>query len=132
MNVYMIVIYIYIYILLRVPILHLIEVEKMNRTEMIFQIQRNIKKKNPDMEIPKNQIGLMVDGFIEMIKDELLTNGEVTITGLFTIQVLSQSKRKFYDAFRGQFYEKVPSKRLRVKTGSTLKSLLNTGADNSV
>lgn len=104
----------------------------MNITEMVFQIQRNIKKKNPYVDIPKYQIGLMVDAFSQMIKDELLTSGEFTITGLFTISVLSPDKRKYYDAFNKRFFEKVPNRRLKVKTGKTLKALLNAGADNSV
>ena len=128
MNVYMIV----IYILLRVSIWHLIEVEKMNRTEMIYQIQKNIKKKNPDVCIPKYRIGLMVDAFSEMIKDELLTSGNFQLLGLFTLSVLKQGKRKYYDTFHNRFFESVPKKRLKVKTGTTLKSLLNAGADNSV
>lgn len=104
----------------------------MNRTEMIYQIQKNIKKKNPDVCIPKYQIGLMVDAFSEMIKDELLTSGNFQLLGLFTLSVLKQGKRKYYDTFHNRFFESVPKKRLKVKTGTTLKSLLNTGADNSV
>ena len=95
----------------------------MNRQEMIFLTHRKLKQKNVD--VGKTQVAEIIDSFVNVIEDELLTNGTFTLSGLFTLNVLSPKRRKFHDCLRNCIIERQPKKRLTCRTGKKLKERLN-------
>ena len=90
----------------------------MNKTEFVEKLADNL-------ELPKSQTAVLLEGVIDLIKRELQKGGSVTLTGFGTFEVRKRKARKGRNPKTGEVINIKASKAPAFKAGKVLKDAVS-------
>ncbi len=90
----------------------------MNKTEFIEKLADNL-------ELPKSQTAVLLEGVIDLIKRELKRGGSITLTGFGTFEVRKRKARKGRNPKTGEVINIKASKAPAFKAGKVLKDAVS-------
>lgn len=61
----------------------------MNKTELIAKTQENV-----EIEVTKKDLGIIVEGVLKVIQDEVVAGGKVQLVGFGTFEAVERAARK--------------------------------------
>ena len=88
----------------------------MNKTELIAKTQENI-----EIEVTKKDLGIIVDGVLKAIQNEVVAGGKVQLVGFGTFEAVERSARTGRNPLTGQALEIAASKSPKFKAGKAFK-----------
>lgn len=88
----------------------------MNKTELIAKTQENI-----EIEVTKKDLGIIVEGVLKAIQDEVVAGGKVQLVGFGTFEAVERAARKGRNPLTGQALEIAASKAPKFKAGKAFK-----------
>ena len=88
----------------------------MNKTELIAKAQENI-----EIEVTKKDLGVIVDGVLKAIQDEVVAGGKVQLVGFGTFEAVERAARKGRNPKDGSEIMIPASKTPRFKAGKAFK-----------
>lgn len=88
----------------------------MNKTELIAKTQENI-----EIEVTKKDLGVIVDGVLKAIKDEVVAGGKVQLVGFGTFEAVERAARTGRNPLTGEALEISASKTPKFKAGKAFK-----------
>lgn len=88
----------------------------MNKTELIARAQENI-----EIETTKKNLGIIVDGLLKTIQDEVVAGGKVQLVGFGTFEAVERAARTGRNPLTGQALEIAASKTPKFKAGKAFK-----------
>lgn len=88
----------------------------MNKTELIAKAQENI-----EIETTKKNLGIIVDGLLKTIQDEVVAGGKVQLVGFGTFEAVERAARTGRNPLTGQALEIAASKTPKFKAGKAFK-----------
>ena len=92
----------------------------MNKTELIAKTQENI-----EIEVTKKDLGIIVEGVLKAIQDEVVAGGKVQLVGFGTFEVRSRSERQGRDPRTNSPITIPASKVPAFKVGKAFKSAID-------
>lgn len=88
----------------------------MNKTELIAKTQENI-----EIEVTKKDLGVIVDGVLKAIQDEVVAGGKVQMVGFGAFDAVDRAARKGRNPKDGSEIMIPASKTPRFKAGKVFK-----------
>ena len=88
----------------------------MNKTELIVKAQENI-----EIETTKKNLGIIVDGLLKTIQDEVVAGGKVQLVGFGTFEAVERAARTGRNPLTGEALEIAASKTPKFKAGKAFK-----------
>ena len=88
----------------------------MNKTELIVRAQENI-----EIETTKKNLGIIVDGLLKTIQDEVVAGGKVQLVGFGTFEAVERAARTGRNPLTGEALEIAASKTPKFKAGKAFK-----------
>ena len=88
----------------------------MNKTELIAKAQENI-----EIETTKKNLGIIVDGVLKAIQDEVVAGGKVQLVGFGTFEAVERAARTGRNPLTGEVLEIAASKTPKFKAGKAFK-----------
>ena len=92
----------------------------MNKTELIAKTQENI-----EIEVTKKDLGIIVEGVLKAIQDEVVAGGKVQLVGFGTFEAVERAARDGRNPLTGKPMKIAASKAPKFKAGKALKDMLN-------
>ena len=92
----------------------------MNKTELIAKTQENI-----EIEVTKKDLGIIVEGVLKAIQDEVVAGGKVQLVGFGTFEAVERAARDGRNPLTGEAMKIAASKAPKFKAGKALKDMLN-------
>lgn len=92
----------------------------MNKTELIAKTQENI-----EIEVTKKDLGIIVEGVLKAIQDEVVAGGKVQLVGFGTFEAVERAARDGRNPLTGKPMKLPASKAPKFKAGKALKDMLN-------
>lgn len=88
----------------------------MNKTELIAKAQENI-----EIETTKKNLGIIVDGLLKAIQDEVVAGGKVQLVGFGTFEAVERAARDGRNPLTGEAMKIAASKAPKFKAGKAFK-----------
>ena len=88
----------------------------MNKTELIAKTQENI-----EIEVTKKDLGIIVDGVLKAIQDEVVAGGKVQLVGFGTFEAVERAAREGRNPLTGKPMKIAASKAPKFKAGKAFK-----------
>lgn len=88
----------------------------MNKTELIAKTQENI-----EIEVTKKDLGIIVDGVLKAIQDEVVAGGKVQLVGFGTFEAVERAARDGRNPLTGEAMKIAASKAPKFKAGKAFK-----------
>lgn len=88
----------------------------MNKTELIAKTQENI-----EIEVTKKDLGIIVEGVLKAIQDEVVAGGKVQLVGFGTFEAIERAARRGRNPKDGSEIMIPASKAPRFKAGKAFK-----------
>lgn len=88
----------------------------MNKTELIAKTQENI-----EIEVTKKDLGIIVEGVLKAIQDEVVAGGKVQLVGFGTFEAVERAARMGRNPKDGSEIMIPASKAPRFKAGKAFK-----------
>ena len=88
----------------------------MNKTELIAKTQENI-----EIEVTKQDLGIIVDGVLKAIQDEVVAGGKVQLVGFGTFEAVERAARDGRNPLTGEAMKIAASKAPKFKAGKAFK-----------
>ena len=88
----------------------------MNKTELIAKTQENI-----EIEVTKKDLGIIVDGVLKAIQDEVVAGGKVQLVGFGTFEAVDRAARDGRNPLTGEAMKIAASKAPKFKAGKAFK-----------
>lgn len=88
----------------------------MNKTELIAKTQENI-----EIEVTKKDLGIIVDGVLKAIQDEVVAGGKVQLVGFGTFEAVERAARDGRNPLTGEPMKLPASKAPKFKAGKAFK-----------
>ena len=88
----------------------------MNKTELIAKTQENI-----EIEVTKKDLGIIVEGVLKAIQDEVVAGGKVQLVGFGTFEVVERAARDGRNPLTGEAMKIAASKAPKFKAGKAFK-----------
>lgn len=88
----------------------------MNKTELIAKTQENI-----EIEVTKKDLGIIVEGVLKAIQDEVVAGGKVQLVGFGTFEAVERAARDGRNPLTGEAMKIVASKAPKFKAGKAFK-----------
>lgn len=88
----------------------------MNKTELIAKTQENI-----EIEVTKKDLGIIVDGVLKSIQDEVVAGGKVQLVGFGTFEAVERAARDGRNPLTGEAMKIAASKTPKFKAGKAFK-----------
>lgn len=92
----------------------------MNKTELIAKTQENI-----EIEVTKKDLGIIVEGVLKAIQDEVVAGGKVQLVGFGTFEAVERAARDGRNPLTGKPMKLPASKAPKFKAGKVLKDQVN-------
>lgn len=94
-----------------------------------FIVERNVRNNSLEIETFRIDytdafIDTVIQKYQEMIIEALIESGEVQIRGFMTFYTKSCGRNVFRNPKTGEIVKRIPSKKLRIKTGKYIDELL--------
>ena len=88
----------------------------MNKTELIAKTQENI-----EIEVTKKDLGIIVEGVLKAIQDEVVAGGKVQRVGFGTFEAVERAARDGRNPLTGEAMKIAASKAPKFKAGKAFK-----------
>lgn len=88
----------------------------MNKTELIAKTQENI-----EIEVTKKDLGIIVDGVLKAIQNEVVAGGKVQLVGFGTFEAVERAARDGRNPLTGKPMKLPASKAPKFKAGKAFK-----------
>lgn len=88
----------------------------MNKTELIAKTQENI-----EIEVTKKDLGIIVEGVLKAIQDEVVAGGKVQLVGFGTFESVERAARDGRNPLTGEAMKIAASKAPKFKAGKAFK-----------
>ncbi len=88
----------------------------MNKTELIAKTQENI-----EIEVTKKDLGIIVEGVLKAIQDEVVAGGKVQLVGFGTFEAVERAARDGRNPLTGEAMKIATSKAPKFKAGKAFK-----------
>lgn len=88
----------------------------MNKTELIAKTQENI-----EIEVTKKDLGIIVDGVLKAIQDEVVAGGKVQLVGFGTFEAVERAAREGRNPLTGKPMKIDAYKAPKFKAGKAFK-----------
>jgi DNA-binding protein HU-beta len=88
----------------------------MNKTELIAKTQENI-----EIEVTKKDLGIIVEGVLKAIQDEVVAGGKVQLVGFGTFEAVERAARDGRNPLTGKPMKLPASKAPKFKAGKAFK-----------
>nr|DAN13819.1 MAG TPA: DNA binding protein [Caudoviricetes sp.] len=88
----------------------------MNKTELIAKTQENI-----EIEVTKKDLGIIVEGVLKAIQDEVVAGGKVQLVGFGTFEAVERAARDGRNPLTGETMKIAASKAPKFKAGKAFK-----------
>jgi len=88
----------------------------MNKTELIAKTQENI-----EIEVTKKDLGIIVEGVLKAIQDEVVAGGKVQLVGFGTFEAVERAARDGRNPLNGEAMKIAASKAPKFKAGKAFK-----------
>ena len=88
----------------------------MNKTELIAKTQENI-----EIGVTKKDLGIIVDGVLKAIQDEVVAGGKVQLVGFGTFEAVERAAREGRNPLTGKPMKIDASKAPKFKAGKAFK-----------
>lgn len=88
----------------------------MNKTELIAKTQENI-----EIEVTKKDLGIIVEGVLKTIQDEVVAGGKVQLVGFGTFESVERAARDGRNPLTGEAMKIAASKAPKFKAGKAFK-----------
>lgn len=88
----------------------------MNKTELIAKTQENI-----EIEVTKKDLGIIVEGVLKAIQDEVVAGGKVQLVGFGTFEAVERAARDGRNPLTGDAMKIAASKAPKFKAGKAFK-----------
>ena len=88
----------------------------MNKTELIAKTQENI-----EIEVTKKDLGIIVEGVLKAIQDEVVAGGKVQLVGFGTFEAVERVARDGRNPLTGEAMKIAASKAPKFKAGKAFK-----------
>ncbi|MFR3158488.1 MAG: HU family DNA-binding protein [Anaerobutyricum soehngenii] len=88
----------------------------MNKTELIAKTQENI-----EIEVTKKDLGIIVEGVLKAIQDEVVAGGKVQLVGFGTFEAVERAARDGRNPLTGEAMKIAASKAPKFKAGKAFK-----------
>ena len=88
----------------------------MNKTELIAKTQENI-----EIEVTKKDLGIIVEGVLKAIQDEVVAGGKVQLVGFGTFEAVERAARDGRNPLTGKPMKIDASKAPKFKAGKAFK-----------
>lgn len=88
----------------------------MNKTELIAKTQENI-----EIEVTKKDLGIIVEGVLKAIQDEVVAGGKVQLVGFGTFEAIERAARDGRNPLTGEAMKIAASKAPKFKAGKAFK-----------
>lgn len=88
----------------------------MNKTELIAKTQENI-----EIEVTKKDLGIIVEGVLKAIQDEVVAGGKVQLVGFGTFEAVERAARDGRNPLTGKAMKIAASKAPKFKAGKAFK-----------
>lgn len=88
----------------------------MNKTELIAKTQENI-----EIEVTKKDLGIIVEGVLKVIQDEVVAGGKVQLVGFGTFEAVERAARDGRNPLTGEAMKIAASKAPKFKAGKAFK-----------
>ena len=89
----------------------------MNKTELIAKTQENI-----EIEVTKKDLGIIVEGVLKAIQDEVVAGGKVQLVGFGTFEAVERAARDGRNPLTGEAMKIAASKAPKFKAGKAFKN----------
>lgn len=101
----------------------------MSKETFINQLQKIFSTKG--LEYKKSDVNIIYEGFIQVIKDQLMEGGEVDFYGLCNISIVTRQDRSYRNIKTGKTFVSPAKKVPKIKIKKALKDLVS-GEKNKV
>lgn len=88
----------------------------MNKTELIAKTQENI-----EIEVTKKDLGIIVEGVLKAIQDEVVAGGKVQLVGFGTFEAVERAARDGRNPLTGKPMKLPASKAPKFNAGKAFK-----------
>ena len=88
----------------------------MNKTELIAKTQENI-----EIKVTKKDLGIIVEGVLKAIQDEVVAGGKVQLVGFGTFEAVERAARDGRNPLTGKPMKLPASKAPKFKAGKAFK-----------
>ena len=88
----------------------------MNKTELIAKTQENI-----EIEVTQKDLGIIVEGVLKAIQDEVVAGGKVQLVGFGTFEAVERAARDGRNPLTGEAMKIAASKAPKFKAGKAFK-----------
>ena len=88
----------------------------MNKTELIAKTQENI-----EIEVTKKDLGIIVEGVLKAIQDEVVAGGKVQLVGFGTFEAVERAARDGRNPLTGEAMKIAASRAPKFKAGKAFK-----------
>lgn len=97
----------------------------MVRSDFIHNIVDRFYLMTESSTINYSTVDCLLDIMAEVFAEGLKQDGKVTLKNIVVAEVLQKQKRKGYDPFHDRQIEYTPRKKIRVKIGKRIKTIVN-------